>query len=58
MEKGSPLFFSRLKAHTPYFTKFSVVGISGILVNEGLLALLTEVLDVRVRWAGVIAIES
>jgi len=39
------------------FLKFAVVGISGIFVNEGLLALLTEVFAVKVHWAGAIAIE-
>jgi dolichol-phosphate mannosyltransferase len=33
------------------------VGISGIIVNEGLLAMLTEVGDMKVTWAGAIAIE-
>ena len=41
----------------PYFTKFAVVGISGIAVNQGSLAFLKEILGLRVTWAGIIAIE-
>ena len=40
-----------------YGTKFSVVGISGFIVNQGILALLTEWLHMRVAFAGIIAIE-
>jgi len=39
------------------FIKFSVVGASGVFVNEGLLALLTEIYSVPVTIAGAIAIE-
>ena len=41
-----------------YFFKFSFVGITGIIVNEGLLALLTEIFSIKIKWAGIIAIES
>jgi dolichol-phosphate mannosyltransferase len=41
-----------------YFFKFSFVGLSGIIVNEGLLALLTEMFSMEIKWAGIIAIES
>jgi len=40
-----------------YFGKFAVVGASGIVVNQGCLALLTLVFGVAVKWAGAIAIE-
>ena len=40
-----------------YFGKFAVVGVSGIIVNEGLLLLLTASLDMRVALAGLISIE-
>ena len=40
------------------FLKFAIVGISGVIVNEGLLALCTEVYTIRVEIAGAIAIEA
>jgi dolichol-phosphate mannosyltransferase len=40
------------------FIKFAVVGVSGIFVNEGLLALFTEVYGLKVEVAGAIAIEA
>ena len=40
------------------FIKFAVVGASGVIVNEGLLALLTEIYNVPVSISGIIAIES
>ncbi|MFP4458872.1 MAG: GtrA family protein [Candidatus Zixiibacteriota bacterium] len=40
-----------------YFGKFAIVGISGIVVNQGLLVLLKEAFDVRTAIAGIIAIE-
>ena len=40
------------------FLKFAVVGISGVIVNEGLLALFTEVYTIPVEIAGAIAIEA
>lgn len=38
-------------------SRFAVVGVSGIVVNMGVLALLTKVWDVNVDIAGLIAIE-
>jgi dolichol-phosphate mannosyltransferase len=40
------------------FVKFLIVGGSGVLINEGLLAILTEIYLVQISIAGVIAIES
>lgn len=40
------------------FFKFAVVGLSGIVVNEGLLAFLTEIHQFKVALAGGIAIET
>ena len=40
------------------FLKFAVVGLSGVLVNEGLLAFLTEIHHFNVALAGAIAIET
>ena len=40
------------------FLKFAVVGISGVIVNEGLLALFTEIYSLQVPIAGAIAIEA
>jgi dolichol-phosphate mannosyltransferase len=51
-KKLQELFFSRK------FLKFLVVGGSGVIVNEGILALLTEIYSVKVFIAGIIAIES
>jgi dolichol-phosphate mannosyltransferase len=39
------------------FVKFLIVGGSGVIINEGLLAILTEIYSVQVSIAGVIAIE-
>jgi dolichol-phosphate mannosyltransferase len=50
-------FQTYYKAEKTRFLKFAVVGISGVIVNEGLLALLTEILTIRVAIAGAIAIE-
>jgi dolichol-phosphate mannosyltransferase len=36
--------------------KFSIVGISGIVVNQGMLTILIELVDMDVEWAGFIAI--
>lgn len=51
-EQVQDLFFSRK------FVKFLIVGGSGMVINEGLLAILTEIYSVQVSVAGVIAIES
>ena len=40
-----------------YFTKFAIVGISGILVNLGVLALLKDGFDINMKLAGALAIE-
>lgn len=40
-----------------YFGKFALVGISGIIVNEGLLFLLTTTAEMKVVFAGLISIE-
>lgn len=37
--------------------KFSIVGLSGILINQGILILLHQFFDVDIRYAGIIAIE-
>lgn len=47
-------FFTSVK---PFFGKFSVVGISGILVNQGFLTLFVSVFGWDVAIAGIIAIE-
>jgi dolichol-phosphate mannosyltransferase len=47
----------RLASIKPYLIKFGLVGLSGIAVNEGLLALLADGLGVAVKWAGAVAIE-
>lgn len=39
------------------FAKFAVVGAAGIIVNEGMLALLVDALHLRLELAGAIAIE-
>ncbi len=52
LEKVRELFLSRK------FVKFLIVGGSGVIVNEGLLALLTEIYSVQLSIAGIIAIES
>jgi dolichol-phosphate mannosyltransferase len=40
-----------------YIGKFSLVGISGFIVNQGMLAILIELVHMDVKWAGIIAIE-
>jgi len=52
-----PLFSTRIKELKPYIGKFSLVGISGIFVNQGCLTILVSVLDFDVAVAGIIAIE-
>ncbi len=47
-----------LQSEKQRFIKFAIVGASGVFVNEGLLALFTEVYAVSVAIAGVIAIEA
>lgn len=39
------------------FLKFAIVGISGIIVNQGLLALQVDYLNIDLKIAGIIAIE-
>jgi dolichol-phosphate mannosyltransferase len=46
-----------LKSLKPYFGKFSLVGISGIIVNQGFLTFFVSVLGWDVSIAGIIAIE-
>jgi thioesterase-3 len=46
-----------LKVLKPYLGKFSLVGISGIIVNQGLLTLFVSVWDWQVSVAGIVAIE-
>jgi len=48
-------YFKKIKNR---FLKFAVVGASGVLVNEGLLALLTEIYSQPVNIAGAVAIET
>ena len=52
LEKARELFISSK------FVKFLLVGGSGVIVNEGLLAILTEIYSLQVSVAGIIAIES
>jgi dolichol-phosphate mannosyltransferase len=54
-----PSVFSRTHVLTlkPYFGKFTIVGIWGVIVNQGCLVLLASLAGLRVQWAGVIAIE-
>ena len=51
------IFISRFKELRPYIGKFSLVGVSGIFVNQGCLTFLVSVLELDVSVAGVIAIE-
>ncbi len=51
-------FTAYLKSEKERFIKFAVVGASGVIVNEGLLALFTEVYALAVPVAGAIAIEA
>jgi len=51
-------FAAYLRANKTRFWKFGLVGISGIVVNEGLLALFTEVIILPLALAGAVAIES
>ena len=53
MSKPLQLF----KSLKPYFGKFSVVGISGIVVNQGFLTLFVSGLKWDVSIAGIVAIE-
>lgn len=48
---------SRFRQLRPFFLKFALVGLSGIVVNQGLLALLHLVAGIPVKWAGAVAIE-
>ena len=50
-------FRQRLKGLTPYLGKFSLVGISGIFVNQGLLTVFVSVFSWDVSLAGIVAIE-
>ena len=54
MNFKSQHYLSNAKSH---FYRFALVGISGIFINEGLLALFTEVFNVSVAQAGAVAIE-
>ena len=49
--------FQRLKAIKYTLLKFSVVGASGILVNQGALAVLVSYFEVDVEIAGIVSIE-
>lgn len=49
--------FEKLFALKGTFLKFAIVGISGIVVNQGLLALQVDVWGVNLKIAGLIAIE-
>jgi len=46
-----------MRSLKPYFGKFSLVGISGIVVNQGFLILFVSVFAWDVSFAGLIAIE-
>jgi len=46
-----------LKTLKPYFGKFSVVGISGIIVNQGFLTLFVSGFEWDIAIAGIVAIE-
>ena len=41
-----------------YFTKFVIVGLSGMIVNQTVLAILIYIFDLEVKWAGIVAIET
>lgn len=47
----------QLKNIKPYFGKFSLVGVSGIVVNQGFLTLFVSVFDWDISIAGIVAIE-
>jgi dolichol-phosphate mannosyltransferase len=47
----------KLKRLSPYLGKFSLVGISGIFVNQGLLTLFVSVWGWKVSTAGLVSIE-
>ena len=51
------IFSTRIKELKPYIGKFSLVGISGIFVNQGCLTFLVSVLEFDIAVAGIIAIE-
>jgi len=52
-----PERLEKFKVLKPYLGKFSLVGISGIFVNQGLLTFFVSVLGWDVSIAGVLAIE-
>lgn len=49
--------FERIFSLKGTFLKFAIVGITGIIVNQGLLALQVDVFGIDLRIAGIIAIE-
>jgi len=50
-------YFEKFKVLKPYLGKFSLVGVSGIFVNQGLLTLFVSVFAWEISIAGIIAIE-
>ena len=58
MKEKLTQLFQRLYAIKYTLLKFSLVGASGILVNQGLLAFLVSVLHLGVEISGIIAIET
>jgi len=54
-----PLIFlhARALALKPFFGKFAIVGLSGVVVNQGCLMLLMSLAGLGLKWAGAIAIE-
>ena len=50
-------YLKQLNNIKPYFGKFSLVGVSGIVVNQGFLTLFVSVLNWDISIAGIVAIE-
>lgn len=50
-------FISKIFTLKGTFLKFALVGVSGIIVNQGLLALQVDALQIDLKIAGLIAIE-
>ena len=51
-------FYRRLVGKDNRFTKFCIVGLSGVLVNEGILWLLSGVLGIYYLYSAIVSIES
>ena len=51
-------FYRRLLGKDNRFTKFCIVGLSGVLVNEGILWMLSGVLGIYYLYSAIVSIES